>query len=151
MRQKNAHRGHFLAPYNNGTEPSETNQWLELAKWIAEISDDSDEKTEELAFYDGDGTEETTVVSVKGAYTVTGTYDPEDKAQALVAGLKYKLGVERLVWHKVVSADGKKQWVGPATVTEIVAGSGSAADYEAFGCKITFNSLPKESVPARVD
>ncbi|HGM8691602.1 TPA: minor capsid protein [Streptococcus pyogenes] len=98
-----------------------------------------------VPYRDGDGTEETTVVGVKGAYTFEGTYDPEDKAQAHIASLKYKLGDERKVWHLIVSADGKTQWLGVATVTEIIAGSGAAADFEAFGCKITYNSLPKES------
>lgn len=147
MRQKNALRGHFIAPYVKGEEKTEVTKekLLELARWIKDISDDTDEKTEDEAYYDGDGTEETTVVGVKGAYTFEGTYDPEDKAQAHIASLKYKLGDERKVWHLIVSADGKTQWLGGATVTEIIAGSGAAADFEAFGCKITYNSLPKES------
>lgn len=144
-RQKNALRGHFVAPYNNGTEPTGESAWLELAKWITDVSDDTDEKTEDQAFYDGDGTEETSVISVKGAYTFEGTYDPDDKAQALIASMKYKTGDERKVWHKVVQSDKKKQFVGVATVTEIKAGSGAAADYEAFGCKISYNATPKES------
>lgn len=144
-RQKNALRGHFVAPYNGGTEPTGENTWLELAKWITDVSDDTDEKTEDQAFYDGDGTEETSVISVKGAYTFEGTYDPEDPAQALIAAMKYKTGDERKVWHKVVQSDKKKQFVGVATVTEIKAGSGAAADYEAFGCKISYNATPKES------
>lgn len=144
-RQKNALRGHFVAPYNGGTEPSSAETWLELAKWITDVSDDTDEKTEDQAFYDGDGTEETSVISVKGAYTFEGTYDPEDPAQALIAAMKYKTGDERKVWHKVVQSDKKKQFVGVATVTEIKAGSGAAADYEAFGCKISYNATPKES------
>ena len=144
-RQKNALRGHFVAPYNGGTEPTGESTWLELAKWITDVSDDTDEKTEDQAFYDGDGTEETSVISVKGAYTFEGTYDPEDPAQALIAAMKYKTGDERKVWHKVVQSDKKKQFVGIATVTEIKAGSGAAADYEAFGCKISYNATPKES------
>lgn len=144
-RQKNALRGHFVAPYNGGTEPTGESAWLELAKWITDVSDDTDEKTEDQAFYDGDGTEETSVISVKGAYTFEGTYDPEDPAQALIAAMKYKTGDERKVWHKVVQSDKKKQFVGVATVTEIKAGSGAAADYEAFGCKISYNATPKES------
>ena len=59
--------------------------------------------------------------------------------------MKYKTGDERKVWHKVVQSDKKKQFVGVATVTEIKAGSGAAADYEVFGCKISYNATPKES------
>ena len=138
-RQKNALRGHFVAPYNGGTEPSTSETW------ISDVSDDTDEKTDDQAYYDGDGVEETTVISVKGAYTFEGTYDPDDKAQALIAGMKYKTGDDRKLWHKVVSSDNKKQWVGVATATEIKAGSGAASDYEAFGCKLSYNSTPKET------
>ncbi len=107
------------------------------------MDDDTDEATTSVAYYDGDGTEETTVTSVKGSYTFKGTYDKEDEAMALIAGLKYKLGNDRLVWHKVVDSDGKNQHVGIATVSVIKAGSGAAANYEEFSCKISYNSLPK--------
>lgn len=117
--------------------------YKELAKWIEDVDDDTDEATTSVAYYDGDGTEETTVTSVKGSYTFKGTYDNEDEAMALVAGLKYKLGNDRLVWHKVVDSDGKNQHVGIATVSGIKAGSGAAANYEEFACKISYNSLPK--------
>ncbi|HEM4769333.1 TPA: phage tail protein, partial [Streptococcus suis] len=117
------------------------------ARWISDITDDTDEKVDEQAYYDSDGTEETVVTGVKVAYSFEGLYDPEDKAQKHIADLKLKLGNDRLVWHKVVSADKKKEWVGLATVTEIIAGSGAASEYEKFGCKISYNSIPEESVP----
>lgn len=142
-RQKNALRGHFIAPVTDPkTEPAKE-AYKELAKWIENVDDDTDEATTSVAYYDGDGTEETTVTSVKGSYTFKGTYDNEDEAMALVAGLKYKLGNDRLVWHKVVDSDGKNQHVGIATVSGIKSGSGAAANYEEFACKISYNSLPK--------
>jgi hypothetical protein len=142
-RQKNALRGHFIAPVTDPkTEPAKE-AYKELAKWIEDVDDDTDETTASVAYYDGDGTEETTVTGVKGSYTFKGTYDKEDEAMALVAGLKYKLGNDRLVWHKVVDSDGKNQHVGIATVSGIKAGSGAAANYEEFACKISYNSLPK--------
>ncbi|WP_342987484.1 phage tail tube protein [Streptococcus parasanguinis] len=144
-RYKNALRGHFIAPVTDPKVEPEKSAYLELAKWIEDISDDTDETTSSTAYYDGDGTEETTVTAVKGTYTVKGTYDNEDPAMKHVAGLKYKLGNERLVWHKIVDADGKNQAVGIATVSDIKAGSGAAAEYEEFGCKISYNSLPKVS------
>lgn len=142
-RQKNALRGHFIAPVTDPkTEPDKA-AYKELAKWVEDVDDDTDEATTSVAYYDGDGTEETTVTSVKGSYTFKGTYDNADEAMALVAGLKYKLGNDRLVWHKVVDSDGKNQHVGIATVSGIKAGSGAAANYEEFACKISYNSLPK--------
>ena len=143
VRNQNALRGHFIAPVTDPkTEPDKT-AYKELAKWIEDVDDDTDEATTSVAYYDGDGTEETTVTSVKGSYTFKGTYDNADEAMALVAGLKYKLGNDRLVWHKVVDSDGKNQHVGIATVSGIKAGSGAAANYEEFACKISYNSLPK--------
>lgn len=144
-RYKNALRGHFIAPVTDPKVEPEKSTYLELAKWIEDIADDTDEATTSVAYYDGDGTEETTVTSVKGSYTFKGTYDKEDPAMKHIAGLKYKLGNERLVWHKIVDADGKNQAVGIATVSDIKAGSGAAAEYEEFSCKISYNSLPKVS------
>lgn len=144
-RYKNALRGHFIAPVTDPKVEPEKSTYLELAKWIEDIEDDTDEATTSVAYYDGDGTEETTVTSVKGSYTFKGTYDKEDPAMKHIAGLKYKLGNERLVWHKIVDADGKNQAVGIATVSDIKAGSGAAAEYEEFSCKISYNSLPKIS------
>lgn len=144
-RYKNALRGHFIAPVTDPKVEPEKSTYLELAKWIEDIADDTDEQTTSTAYYDGDGTEETTVTSVKGTYTFKGTYDKEDPAMKYIAGLKYKLGNDRLVWHKVVDADGKNQAVGIATVSDIKAGSGAAAEYEEFSCKISYNSLPKIS------
>ena len=144
-RYKNALRGHFIAPVTDPKVEPEKSTYLELAKWIEDIADDTDEQTTSTAYYDGDGTEETTVTAVKGTYTIKGTYDKEDPAMKYIAGLKYKLGNDRLVWHKVVDADGKNQAVGIATVSDIKAGSGAAAEYEEFSCKISYNSLPKIS------
>ncbi|HFI0427210.1 TPA: phage tail protein [Streptococcus suis] len=146
-KHKNALRGHFIAPFTSIDAKPSTDAWLELARWISDITDDTDEKVDEQAYYDSDGTEETVVTGVKVAYSFEGLYDPEDKAQKHIADLKLKLGNDRLVWHKVVSADKKTEWVGPATVTEIIAGSGAASEYEKFGCKISYNSIPEESVP----
>ena len=145
-REKNALRGHFIQAYVPGTE-TPTEVWLELAKYISTISDDTQEETEDQAFYDGDGTPETSVISVAGAYSVEGQYDPTDEAQQLIADMKYKLGDGRKIHHKVVSSDGLKQWVGRATVTAIVAGAGDASAYEDFSCNIRFDSIPTESVP----
>jgi len=143
-KQKNALRGHFVQAYEPGAEePGE--EWLELAHQIATIGDDTQEEVEDEGFYDGDGTPESTVVSVAGAYAPEGYYDPTDPAQELIAGLKYKTGDGRKLWHRVVSANGEKEWVGRATVTAIIAGAGDATAYEEFSCNIRFDSIPEES------
>lgn len=152
-RNKNALRGHFVAEYDPLTPDAPPTEWLELAKWISAIGDETEEETENTAYYDGDGTPETDIISVAGAYTAEGFYDPEDPAQALIAGLKYKTGDGRKIWHKVVSADGTKEWVGRATVSAIVAGAGDASAYETFSCTIRFDRIPEEKdvVPEEPD
>ena len=84
-REKNAKREHYIAEYTPGKEtaPTEDTEWLRLAKYISTIGDDSDEETDDTGFYDGDGTPETTVVSVSGTYTPEGMYDAEDPAQQI--------------------------------------------------------------------
>lgn len=144
MRLKNALRGHFIAPWKKGENTAPTEGWLELAKFISSVSDDTDEETDDTGYYDGDGTKETTVTGVSGSYSFEGSYDQEDPAQAYIAGLKYKLGDDRKVWQRVVSADGTKEWVGLATVSAIIAGSGDATEYEDFSCTVTYNQIPVE-------
>ncbi len=143
-RLKNALRGHFIAPWTKGETEAPADGFLELAHYISDVSDDTDEETDDTGFYSGDGTKETTVIGVSGSYSFEGFYDQEDEAMSYIAGLKYKLGDERRVWHRVVSADGKKEWVGLATVSAIIAGAGSATEYETFSCAITYNQIPTE-------
>ena len=144
-RLKNALRAHYIAPLDTSDPAKMPTAWLELAKWISSVSDETDEQTDDTGFYDGDGTPETTVTGVSGAYSFEGFYDGEYPAQALIAGMKSKIGDDRKVWHKVVTSDGKKQYVGMATVSDIVAGAGDATEYEDFSCTITYNQIPAES------
>lgn len=152
-REKNAIRGHFIAEYIDGNETipaPDSTEWKELAKFIATIDDDSDEETDDTGFYDGDGTPETTVLSVSAGFSFEGFFDPTDDAQALVAGKKYKIGSGRKCWHMVVSSDSTKMWTGRATITDIVAGAGDATEYEEFSCTIRFDRLPTEAVASGV-
>lgn len=142
-RMKNALRGHFVAPYTDSATAPAEGSFLELAKWITDVEDATDEQSEDYADFAGDGTLKTEVTGVKGAYNVTGTYDPEDEAQALIVGMKYEVGEGRKVWHKVVHEGEAKEYVGVATVTAIIGGSGNAADFEAFGCTIAFDTIPE--------
>lgn len=147
VRNKNAKRKHFIAPWDPehpDTVPQE-GAFLPLAKYIETIDDDTDEETDDTGYYDGDGSPEETVVSVSGAYTVEGTYDPDDRAQALIASMKYKTGDGRRLWHRVVESNGKKTYTQVANASEIKAGSGEATSYEAFGCKLKWIKAPIET------
>lgn len=142
-RKKNALRGHFIAALDESDKTKVPTVWLELAKWITEITDDTDEGTEETGYYDGDGTPTTEIVTIAEKWTVTGTYDATDAAQALVASKKRVLGDERKVWHKIVQTDGKV-YAGIATLSEIKAGTGEATTYEEFSCVLNYDQIPTE-------
>lgn len=146
-RQKNALRKHFIAPFNpaNPTTEPEKQAFKLLAKYIKTVNDETDEDTDDVAWYDGDGTPEEQVNSVKPGYSFEGDFDVEDEAQALIAGLKYKVGDARKVWFKVVSADNKKQWTAVANVSGIKTGEGDANEYEKFEVTIKWITLPKET------
>jgi hypothetical protein len=137
-RIKNALTGYFVA--TPVTEPA-TASYLELAKWISDVSDDTDESTDDTGYYDGDGTLTTDVTSISERYTFEGFYDAEDPAMKLIAGLKREIGEGRKVLFKKVEADGEES-AGIATVTDIVASGGAATDYATFGCAITWDKKP---------
>lgn len=143
MRKKNALRKHYVQEYIEGEEY--TDNWLRLAKYINTMGDDTQETTEEEGFYDGDGTPELDVVSVAGAYAPEGYYDPEDPAQAFIAGLKYATGSDRKIWHRIVSSDEETEWIGRATVSSIVDGAGDATAWESFSCNIRFDTIPEQT------
>lgn len=146
-RQKNALRVHEIAafdPENPTKVPEDGAAWKRLAKYITSIEDDTDEETDDTGYYDGDGTPEETVTSVSGSYSVEGSYDPDDEAQAMIAAMKYKTGDGRRVWHRVTESNKKKSYTQVANVSEIKAGSGEATAYEDFGCKLKWIKAPIE-------
>lgn len=143
-RNKNALRKHEIQDYIAGEEPLEEG-WLPLAHRISNIGVEPNEETETEAFYDGDGTPEETVTSVARAYTPEGQFDPEDPAQALIESKQNEVGDQRKIWHRVTRSDGKKQWVGRATVLNIIAGAGEASAYEEFSCTIRYDEKPEET------
>ncbi len=152
-KSKNALRQHFIASWKKGdtTAPSTDEAFLPLAKWIATVSDASDEDTSDDGYYDGDGTPEKVVNSVTLGYSFEGSYDNEDPAQKMIADMRTKVGDDRKVWFKVISAAGDETWTGVAVVSEIVAGDGDATEWEAFKATVTYIKNPtitKSTTPA---
>lgn len=142
VRFKNALTKYFIAPMPVGeAEPT----YLRFAKWITEVTDDTDETVDSQAYYDGDGTEEDDVTAIKVQYAFAGTYDKADLAHALIASLKLKTGEARKIMLKVEHADGTI-YEGQATVTAIKVTGGAASDFEPIECTIAFNSTPTETV-----
>lgn len=142
MRKKNALREHWIAPYGEGVKPVEDDGFLELAKWIEDIEDSTDENVEDYGDYAGDGNPKTEIVSVSEKWTFTGTYDAEDPAQKMIAEMKRKTGDDRKLWHKIVQTDGTTV-LGVATASEIIAGSGNALEFETFSCVLNYDNIPE--------
>lgn len=145
-RELNALRQHLVADIdkNNPTQVPNDDKFFPLEKYIKSIEDESDEETEDEAFYDGDGTPEETVNSVVVGYAVEGYYDPADKAQALIVSKKYKTGEGRRLWHRVIQSDGKVQHTQIANLTGIKNGGGEASEYEQFEVTLKWIKTPIE-------
>lgn len=136
-RQKNALTQYYVGKYTG----EESTADLLLAKWITAVTDDTEEEAEEYAFYDGDGTKETDIISVKKTYTFEGLHDADDVAQKLIADLEFETGEARKIMFKQVRTDGTA-FVGRATVSEIKVTGGEASEYAPFNCKISWDAKP---------
>ncbi|RMI79786.1 phage tail protein [Streptococcus iniae] len=151
-RNKNAKRKHEIAPFDplKGEVEPAPEAWLPLAKYIETVSDETNEETDDTGYYDGDGTPEETVLSVAGGKSFEGLYDPEDKAQALIAAMKYKTGDGRRLWYRETTSDGKKRFTQIANASEIKDGEGDATEYEKFACTLKWIKAPKETAVSGV-
>ena len=147
VKNKNAKRKHFVGPYDkeNPTVAPLADAFMWLAKGITESAPNNDEETDDSAYFDGDGTPTTNVISKKRGRTFEGEREIGDKAQDFIADLEDKLGEDLYVWYKEITPDGKTQYEGVATVSGIEIGDGEASEYESFKCDITWNSIPKKS------
>jgi len=138
-RQKNALTEYLVAaPVEGPGEPT----YNKLAKWVSSVTDDSDEETEDTGYYDGDGTPETDIISVKKKYSFEGLYDDADPAMKFIAGMEFGTGDERKVMFKQVRSNGDTL-EGRATVSDIKVTGGEATEYAAFECSISWDTKPK--------
>ena len=141
MRQKNAKRRHFVAPWTSDDKKPEEEDYLPLAKWIPTIEDDSDEDTDDYGDYAGDGANRTILNGRSEKWNFEGTYDPEDKAQKLIAE-RVTTDDGRKLWHKIIETNGTTV-EGVAAAMEIKAGSGDATDYEEFSGHLDYVRTPE--------
>ncbi|MBC6163296.1 capsid protein [Listeria booriae] len=117
--------------------------WLPLAAGIQSVSPDSDETTDDTAYYDGGGSKEVTVTGITESYTATGHRKYGDKAQDLIAGKFRKTGDDRNLLFQIKQPDGITV-AGLASVTEIKPFGGDAAEKGEFSAKISFKKVPEE-------
>jgi len=138
-RQKNALTEYLVAaPVEGPGEPT----YNKLAKWVSSVTDDSDEETEEVGYYDSDGTPETDIISVKKKYSFEGLYDDADPAMKFIAGMEFETGDERKIMFKQIRSNGDT-FEGRATVSDIKVTGGEATEYAAFECSISWDAKPK--------
>ena len=141
-RKKNALREHYIAPWTSDDVKPAEDAYLPLAHFIETIEDDSDEDSDDQGFYDGDGNTETVLNGRSEKWNFSGTYDPEDKAQALIAGMRRITTDDgRKLWHKIVESNGDTI-EGVAKAMEIKAGGGDATEYEDFEGHLDYVRTP---------
>jgi len=149
MRNKNAKRRHFVAPFTGDSTAVPTMaEFLPLAKYITEITDGSEDQTDEFADYAGDGTVQVDITGIQESWEVSGTFDATDAAQALIAGMKRESGNARKLWHLIIDSNETEEIYGVATALSIVAGSGAAEEHEEFSCTLQFDQRPEVRVHA---
>src|SRR5690625_5127921 len=101
-RKKNALTEHYIAPIpESGQEPD----YLRIARWISNVEPSPEEETEDTAYYDGDGTPETDVISVKTSWSFEGMYDDEDPAHQFLRTLEPETGEGRKVTYNQLRQD----------------------------------------------
>lgn len=140
---KNALTEYYIA---NMPEGSAEPDYKRFAKWISEVTDDTDETVDSQAYYDGDGTEEDEVTGIKLQYGFSGIFDASDEAHALVASKKLALGDGRKLMLKIVHTDGMI-YEGPATISNIKTTGGAASDHAPIECTIAYNRVPEVTEP----
>lgn len=136
---------YYVAPFSV-EEPTEE-AWERLAEGIADVSDDSDEATEDIAWYSGDGTPVTDVVSYSEAYSVEGQRILDDPAQTIIVNMKRKTGDGRKIWFRKKEVDGTVIQ-GVSTVTDPVIDGGPAEEHAPFTCRIGFNGIAQAIEPS---
>lgn len=143
-RIKNAITKYEVAPI-----PADSGEaaYVELAKWITEVNNASEDQTDESAYYDGDGTIEETITGIKEKYEFVGTYDAEDAGMKFIHDLKDKDGDDRKVMFRVTDPDGATE-TGKATVSNIMTRGGVASEFPVFNCTITRSEKPVKAPAA---
>lgn len=135
---KNVTTEHYIAELpENGSEPN----YLRLAKGILEVGSENDEETEEFAYYDGDGTPETEVLSIKKNMPFEGHFVASDPAQQLIEEKEFATGDDRKIMYKQVRSDGKTL-EGEATLQDVNVTGGPAEEYRPINGTISWNRVP---------
>lgn len=136
---KNVTTEHYIAEMPEGDTEAD---YLRLAAGILEVGSENDEQTEEFAYYDGDGTPETEVLSIKKNHPFNGHFVKGDPAQQLIESKEFATGDDRKIMYKQVRSDGKTL-IGDATLTDVNVTGGPAEEYRPIEGTVSWNKVPK--------
>ena len=114
--------------------------YAKLCKGIEGMTFAENEQNQQYFFLCGEGFAHNETTGAAPELSVTGRRIVGDTAQDYVAGLQFKLGVDRNSSVKIIS--GGKQITCDCTIGGITSLGGNALDVNAFGCTIRFNGKP---------
>ncbi len=139
-KHKNVETKHFLAdiPKGDETEPD----YMPLARGILSIGSEGDENVEEFAYYDGDGTPESDVISVKKNHPVEGHFYDDEPVHLKIREKEFGTGDERKCLYKQVRSTGETL-IGVATLLDINTTGGPAEEYAPLACTISWDKKPE--------
>lgn len=143
---KNAIRKHYIAPYDPehpDTPPTE-DEYLWIAKGIKESAPENSAKDDDVAYFDGDGTEEKIITSKSRGRSFEGHRDYDDKAQNFVVEKEDAVADDLIVWYKEVVPNGKYYKEGLARLSEIEVGDGEASELETIKFQINWSRTPQK-------
>lgn len=135
---KNVTTKHFIGEPVEGAGEVE---YFRLAEGILEIGGENDEQTEEFAYYSGDGTPQTEVLSIKKNHPFEGHYIASDPAQKMIDDREFATGDESKLMYKQERSDGKTL-EGPATLNDVNVTGGPAEEYRPISGVISWDEKP---------
>lgn len=125
-------------------------KYMYLGPGISTIDDDSEDETDDTAYYDSGGAQPEDVTGAKIAYSVEGNRYYGDPAQDFIASKKYTVGDERVVLLRHIAPDGSRL-DGLVTLKDIKDGGGEANDKGTFECGMTYRQMPTYTPPESED
>lgn len=139
-KHKNVETKHFLAdiPTGDETEPD----YMPLARGVLSVGSEGDENVEEFAYYDGDGTPESDVISVKKNHPVEGHFYDDEPSHKFIRNKEFATGDERKCMYKQVRSTGETL-IGVATLLDINTTGGPAEEYAPLACTISWDKKPE--------
>lgn len=138
MKVKNVTTKHFIGDIpKDGSEV----EYFRLAEGILEIGGENDEQTEGFAYYSGDGTAQTEVMSVKKNHPFNGHFIASDPAQKIIDDREFATGDESKLMYKQERSDGKVL-EGPATLNNVNVTGGPAEEYRPISGVISWDEKP---------